>query len=327
MKRKFACIEYIESLEEIPIKFKVINKAPTKILDWYINKFNPYRIENLEILGEEGYLVKLPILKEEATEKLEKMSTVTLHAMSSLRDYNVDIITVPKTCSIEGTAQYIATGKKLVPFFIMPAINKALKIMKKELKDIEVLILGDSELTTALMYSIYPEVNFLSIMVDDDIEKYEAFVSDIFYDTGLNLQVMKTNKAILSSADIVINTCNSEKKFDFNFKRGVIYFDFSTDEKKRIELISKREDMLTIDGFLIKQGENTMTLPNLELGMYVKSREYRGIFLRGYDNRMAADIKSQFKNMDIRLSSFTQLHTVLNSRHFSKFLQRAGLQK
>ena len=57
-KNKFAIFDYVKNRNEIDIKFPTIKKMPDFILHWYIKKFCPLTIKNIDLDLANAYFVK-----------------------------------------------------------------------------------------------------------------------------------------------------------------------------------------------------------------------------------------------------------------------------
>lgn len=277
--RSFAVIELIDDISLVPVKFKVLRRAPGFMLDWYIQKFNPFVAEQTEILGESGFLIRLPLTERDRLERPGYFAEMAGRTLHSLRDYDVEIVLPPAGGDFPDILPQ-ADGRYAFPFFIMPAIIKMLKQVGKNIKNAEIVLTdGSRGLTLSILDNIYPHVNYLTVITEGD---YEQKLAEIFDDCGLNVHAADYNRSSLENADIIINTQEDNRRFDYYYKRGAIYFDLS--RGNGAELAAKREDMLIVDGLLLRGADGTMGLGRFECGLYTMSREYRRL-MSGYDSR------------------------------------------
>ena len=327
MKQKFALLSCVKTPEEIPVKLNIIKKMP--ILDWYVHKFNPYKAERLIILQEEGYKIKLPLTEQELASDPKKATYIIDRTMGSLKDYGVSVAMLPRYYNVkqQDTDIKIATGKDMLPFVIMDAIVNALDILQKELKLANIVILGDSDYAENFIRNIYPEVNFLSVLTNIPSYKYDGLADEIFHDTGLNIQISKISKNALSNADIIIDTSYKDEKFDFCFKRGAVYFNFSGNKEKSASLISKRDDMLIVDDLKVRCRDvgTAWSMPYFELIFFTKSRDYRYILSRGYNVYRGKLLKKQLSRLGVSHASYMQLGQTLNNLQLKYFFARSGI--
>ncbi len=325
--RRFAMIEFVNELSEVPIKFNVLKKAPSFILDWYIKKFNPFTMEKIEMFEAEGFTVKLPITKPIAESDLDYFADIYNRTLNCLADYDVEIVLPPRNFKIVDSGFKVerAQAQTVFPFFIMQAINKSLKIFKKDIKTAELVIIdGNRNLTLNLLDNIYPHVNFLTVITNsEDISSYDRTAEEILDDTGLNLNVSGYNKTVLTNADIIINTSEENEKFDHYYKRGAIYFELS--KSNCIDLLSKREDMLIIDDLRLKLGTEFLSLEELDCWLHIKCREYRALKNRAYESYLMKRVFEFANGTGFEISSLCVNHKVLNSVSLTRILSRAGV--
>lgn len=334
---KFATIQFIQDVSEISLKFNMLKKAPPNILDWYIKKFNPYKIEKIDILNSGGYLIKIPLTVEQAKEDEDKVNFLVSRMLNDIKELDVEIVYPPINFPFEFPNNIrIADGKYVFALLIVRAMEKALNIVKKDFKTSEVLIITDgNDITKILLENIYPHVNYLSLIVsdnlsEDEFSKYNQIATYIFEDVGLNVRITKKNKDALENADIIINVSSENTNYDYYFKRGAVYFDLSSNKCKTQNLIIKREDVLIVTGLRIKSPdsssfENIYKDELFETYLYVKDRDYRSLV-----NRPSVNIDSlrrlndKLNKEDITVLSFYQRDRLLTNLNFMRFLIKSG---
>lgn len=329
MEKNFACIEYMKSIEEIPLKYNILKICPAKVMDWYVKKFNPFKIEDIEIANISGYKIKMPFTEIDIKNDISKVNLITSKTLAILESYNIEIITFPKNYEIflENNIRE-ATGKYLMSFFLIESMVKALKIVGKKIKNAEVLIIdGDSELTKIIIDNIYLDVNYLSVLVSEDSEEdFESKIVEVFDDSGLNIQISKNAKSQLKSADIIINTSHNKDKYDFHYKRGAIYFDLSNSTLKYDELVYRRPDILAVNNFRVSYNDEYLSLDYLELAFFIKCSYYKSLIVRGYKNEIYKDIKEEILKMNLKLCSFYSSKKLLNSSDYTRIISKAGIK-
>lgn len=327
MRQRFALLSCVKTIEEIPVKINIIKKMP--ILDWYIHKFNPYKAERLVILQEEGYKIKLPLTEHELVNDEKKATHIINKTMSSLQDYDVTIAMLPRYYENiqQDIGVKIATGRDMIPFVVMNSIVNALDMLQKELKLANIVVLGSSEYAESFIRNIYPEVNFLSLLTDVNLDRYENLANEIFYDTGLNMQLGRRSKSSLSNADIIIDVSYKDEKFDFCFKRGSVYFNFSGNKEKTASLISKRDDMLIVDDLSVtcRDVGVAWSMSYLELIFFTKSKDYRYVVSRGYNAYREKLLKKQLSRLGVNHASYMQLGQTVTNSQLENFLKRSGV--
>lgn len=323
MPKKFASLHLVESLDEVPVKFGPFKKAPPLFRDWYIDKFNPYRTEEIKIMDEEGYAVYLPFRVSDAYADHERAQSLARRALQDLKASDVEILLPFKDCPFTLPKDLpIADGRSLFPYFIMEAIEKVLKILGVNLKNAEIIILAEDPLLTQnLLYNIYPHVNFLSVMTDrgdEDIRRYRQWADFIFSETGLNLSVSEKNKTLLAEAHIVVNTGAAGQGLDYSYKKGAVYFDLGDDKRPTLTLAGIREDLLIIDGLKLRFDDCGLLLPQAEAALYVKSKIYRTLSRRGFTAELAKGTERELEKLSLRLSQVCFREHPLDNLYFAK---------
>ncbi len=295
----FARIKFIQNINEIPMKFSILKRCPTTLFDWYIRTFNPYKIEEMVIGDQKGVLVKLPITEEQAKADIYKAIYLAEKTLYDLIELNVLIVLPPPFFCTQFPKNIIriAEGKNIiVAFFIMQAIEKLLNSLQKQLKNTEIAIIdGDFGTTMSLIDSIYPYVNYLSIISEyAESNLFLEKAASIFKETGLNVGTFVRNKAILKNADIIINTRDSDE-FTSLYKKDAIYFELAKNNLESSEL-NLRNDILKIDNLRIKVNNNSayydMNLSFFEAILFIKYKEFRSLLNYGYDKSIFNMVRS-----------------------------------
>ncbi len=311
MEKRFAILDYANSIEDINVKFNLLKRTPAFMLEWYINKFNPYKMREINIEEAVGFEVKLPIIKEDIFTKKDELLILTEKTLNDLINYDVEIILPPKRFPFDfPDIIRIADGKSIFPFFIMEMILKALKYSGKNIKNAEILIIdGNEDYVLTLINMIYENTNNLAIMTEQtDNIKYINIAEDIFNDNGLNIIISGKNKGLLENADVIINTSSKEDRYDFYYKRGAIYFELSRNNSKFIELIGKRSDLLTANNLKLEFDGKKMHLDMFEAFFYTKSRQYRNFLNRGYSDSVISNIKNSIDGLNLKPSLLTLIN-------------------
>ena len=305
---RFAEITLVDDLSHVPIKFKMIRKAPGFMLDWYIKKFNPFTAEDMEILGERGLLVRMPLTVRDMSERSDFFIEQAIQTLYTLRDYEVGIVLPPRQPAgpVNDLAFPdiipIADGSLVFAFFIMQAIEKSLKLAGKNIKTAEIVVIdANPHLTMSVLDNIYPHVNYLTLITELE---YSDKCAQIYGDCGLNVGVFDFNRSNLESADIIINI-NKVNKFDYYYKRGAIYFELV--HRNCTEIAMKRNDILIVDGLRLgSAGERGETLPleRFECGLHAMSREYRKL-KSSYNSRSIAQVTQRINTLAYSVRGLT----------------------
>lgn len=313
MYRKYAVVEFVQSLDEVPVKYKLLRKCGHNMLWWYIKKYNPFTMEKIILAGEEGYMVKLPFTVKDVLTDQESGNQLINNTLETLKDFRVSLLLPPRDYPYMFPSSIrIATGQKLSPIFAKQAVERMLRYIGKELKDAEILIIGDNDdLTNSMIDFIYPHVNYLSVIVNtpEMVSAFKEKAAEIFADVGLNLNVSIKSKSILESADCIINTGAAEQ-YDYYYKRGAAYLDLSGHEEGFKELLGKRDDLVAVNSLRVKYADQIMNIDVFELAFFLKSSNYRSLLYRGYQNDIAKQILNEINHMDIRFGGFCRLGNV-----------------
>jgi len=312
MAVKFARLDYIRTHDEIPIKFNVVRQNLESNLSWYIDRYNPLAISECAVAGELGVKVLLPVTERESLADRERTRKIIFRAMNSLKLSDVEIIMPPVNIEIEqSNGVMVADGTRLFPFFMCQAIKKWARENRRDLRFCEAAVInGRIEHTESVLDHICEELNFLTVVdLNDDRDRLLDKADRIFDDTGLNVVVRGKNKAVLKTADIIINT--SSVDFDTAYKRGAVVFDLSGDVERRRHLIDRRPDVMVVDGLLINYKNSGIPLALFEMAVYLKNRNFRNIILKGYDWETGAAVFRFIGRMGLDIFSFMQMGKIV----------------
>jgi len=269
------------------------------MLDWYIKKFNPFTVEDTEILGERGRLIRLPLTAFDARERPEFFRELTVRTLYTLRDYGVGIVLSPPSATDFPDILPIADGRVTFAFFMPQAIESTLKLAGKSNKTAEILLIdGDRALTMSVLDNIYPHINYLTLVSNDD---YAMKCAQIYDDCGLNVRVSAHSRSALENADIVINT-REESRFDNYYKRGAVYFELS--RRNSAELAARRGDILLADGLRLINAGESLSLERFECGLHSLSRDYRRLKSR-YDSRLIRPVAERIRTLGYSICGLT----------------------
>ncbi len=316
---KYAKIDFIESLEEIPLRFNLYKND--KILNWYIKKFTPYIKNEINILGLHGYKIKLPIQKKIAYEDHELLFELYEKTINSIKQLGVEIVDMPYDFKSILPSKITTTNRQILfVSFILEVILRVIKITNKDLKDLQIVILdGNEQLTKLIIKEIYENINYLTVITEND---YTELLQEIFYDNGLNIVQVEKSNSIISTADIIVNLNNNDFKNYHILKSGSVFIDLSNNIKSILNVCIKREDILVIDSINVNFENNIYSLEELELAYYISSSNYRAIKNGNNKKIYIKKINSELKELDITINSFKRLNKTLNGIYYTKLRQR-----
>jgi len=314
MPKKFAYINCVGSSDEIPVKFNLLKRGAESFteLDWYVQKYNPYVMEEARLLGEDGYVVKLPLTKETARRNRALYREIASRTLRNLRDYGVDILNWPQDMEpVPGIAD--ARAERAFAFFAVPALRKSLALAGKYIKFAEVLIIdGEKNLTMNLIERIYPHVNYLTVLTDAArVRKFEKTAAKILSDTGLILRVAAKNgsnaKRAVKAADVAFDA-DAPEDFDFWFKRGGACF--SLNPARAASLAAHRPDMFVADGLRVKFGDRRVNLAEADMLLYLSLKEYSALE-SGYNSYAGARVEKYVRQRGADSVSLTFKNEIL----------------
>ncbi|MDR2904198.1 MAG: hypothetical protein LBU77_06805 [Clostridiales bacterium] len=295
MAKKFAKLIYARSVDDIPVKYAIIKENPAAFMEWYVEKYNPFRLEKLTLAGETGYLVVLPLAEDEVFSNPGKAARVLQKTVGALAEYDVAVMTAPPACeTLIKSAVPVATGAHLFPFFMIQAAEKALSADGKAIRECEFLILHENDdLTELIIDCIGANVNYLTILTAQRSERLNRKAEDVFYDAGLNIRFTKSAKAAAESADVIINAARMDLKQDNRLKRGAVYFDLCGDKAAFRRLLSHRPDMRFYDGLALRYKKETLSLCELAAALFLGSASYRAIVSKRYRPELVTDVMNE----------------------------------
>ena len=312
MPAKFARLDYVKTLDDVPVQFNVVKQNVENNLIWYIDKFNPLVITECAIAGEVGVKVLLPLTKNESITDMARTRKIISRTIENLKTNEVEIILPPDNVMVERkNGISVADGTNLFPFFICQAIQKWAMAARRDLRRCEAVIINAQyRVTESVLDHICNNLNFVTVMnLDGDRTLVSDKADRIFDETGLNVVVRGKNKAVLKTADIIINTASSD--FDTAYKRGAVVFDLSGDIERRKTLITRRPDVSVIDGLILNYKNTSIPLTFFELALYLKNRHFRYIVSKHYDTESGEMVQRDIKKMGLSVASFTRLGQVV----------------
>ena len=322
MQKKFAIIEVADSVVDITYRFKIIGKSPAAVQEWYVKKFNPFRLEETEYCGHKGFLVKLPFTKDGTFIKNPEALSLTMQTLKALSAYGVEVVLPPPVFPQPfPDILPIANGSIMRIFFAMPMVFKALHFLNKDIKTAEILIIGGNMyMTLFLIDMVYPHVNHLTLLTDnpEDTSLLET-AERIFDDTGLNLCLTVKNKALLESADVILNTYGGPDRYDYYYRRDTAYVEFSLNKQKYLELAGKRPELLLVDDVKIKYNDQVMSTAFFEMLFFAASSAYRRFYYfagKDYNKDLSATVLAELDKFNVQIRSFCHLgHVVKKPQH------------
>lgn len=256
---KFARITYLN--EDIGTVKNVLNSF-----------FKPFETEKINILGAEGYDIRLCIdencsknIRERVFKKLEKF----------LDDEGIIAVTGEH---IKG--KYFSRGK-IITVLLSGSIAKE--------SDEAVIIGGDRMLTEIALCALCPKVRGISLLTDEPWEY--AFYNKYFFDEyGINVQMISSAMhENFRNADVIVN-CGKRSESYFP-KKDSIYYDVLDDDSRQRRLYGRCRIIKKVN-----ISDNTSELS--ECALYVLDDEFKRL-ADGYYNEEEKLIKSVDKLLKV----------------------------
>ncbi|WP_317922383.1 hypothetical protein [Tepidimicrobium xylanilyticum] len=190
----------------------------------------------------------------------DELLAEVIKAIDKLKDYNTNniifedlsLFSLKDLQFIEkNTRLKVINGFKVLILFLPAVLKRMYEGLEEDLKQMEVLIIGDEEnLTKEIIESLYKIVGFITIAGDYD-NVIDDMYSYILEKTGLSIFYSKKINKILTNYPIIINL---KDNYDLNvdkLRKSVIIFDFSIEKGIKKQLVSKNS-IFCIDNFMFK---------------------------------------------------------------------------
>ncbi len=293
---KFCYLEFCENYDYLSSKVLLIKNK--KVLEYYIRKFNPFRICEINFNGLEdygGFKVILPITKVDAECNKELFLHIVNKTLRYLNNQNVNVI-YSKDIYVDSEEITFIKDTCIEIFFIKEILNRAIKVNGLSKKDVNVCVIaGGYNETEIVLKEIYDGLNFLSLVdVNSRFGHYENLTDYIFCDSGLEISF--SNR--IEEADIVINLSDSSNKLLKNLSDKVCIIDFDGSIRKQtLHRNTVKSVSFRVNEFYIKAIE-------LELVMYANSNMFR--FFKDIDMEYSKYlyVKEELNSLNARFSSY-----------------------
>ncbi len=327
---QFAYIDFIESMDEINFKYNIIKKTTNFLLKQYLKLSNEFFSEEILINNLKGLSVKIPIIKSELDNDRNYTEYMIIKTLEQLKNFDIDIIKVYDKYNFNYEDYFrVSLGNNTFKFFIFKIIEEGLKIIKKDLKFAEVLIISDNPKEEKLIFDlIYPNINNLYILGNKDfLDEYEILSQNIFEDCGLNVEIINDENNLIKSADIIINIKNYNEKLIYRFKKGSIFIDCSFNIVNAEELALKRQDMLVVNNLKLIYNKNILSIQDFEIFLYCTNKEYKNFIDESITNNNTSNILKLSKNIDAEIDELGIKNNWYNNEKIYFFLKQSRLIK
>ncbi|CCQ94800.1 hypothetical protein CULT_2040006 [[Clostridium] ultunense Esp] len=193
-------------------------------------------------MGKKGMVEEFVLAIEEF--KNENTNSLIMENLSLLNKDDVKLIE-------KRTGLKIINGIKVLTFFLPLVLKEICKGLNENLKEKEVLIIGEDEiLTKQIIEALYKEVRFITLAGDygdiiGDISEY------IMEKTGLSIFYSKKVDKILTNYSIIINLKDNYYLNVNKLRQKAIIFDFSISKGIRNQANESRGTII-IEDFMFK---------------------------------------------------------------------------
>lgn len=268
---KFGILKYVESMDDVKIKWGIKNK---RFVDWYIQKYIPYNVIEKNIVGETGYVVYMP-----TTEKSENKEYIVNETVKSLKELDVVIVDTNDKNIIDEHI-HINNKKYVQVLCISGIVKRVIKLNEINKKNVNIVVVdGDYHITNCVVKKLmYDNIT----IVTDDIEKYQDIVNNKYDEYGIAVAVVSKDDKLLKvfeNCHIVIDTEYEVNKYTYKLKDNCCYINLNDNDSKARAIQNKRDDVFVISsvGFKINSNSNRVKDYELALALYCKSKDYRVI--------------------------------------------------
>ncbi len=195
--------------------------------------------------------------------KEKSMASLIIEDLHLLNKIDIELIE-------SRTKLKVLNGIKVLVCFLPLVLNNIYKILNEDLKQKEILIIGDDEeLTKEVIESLHKEVRFITLVGDYE-NSIESISKYILEKTGLSVFYSKNILKILKNYSIIINlkikTCIDMSQL----RRKAIVFDFSIG-KVFSKSIDRRKEALIIEDFMFKAND-----------LNIRENEWMGYLVSSY---------------------------------------------
>lgn len=308
MYKKIAYVDCYSHIKEAPIYMPFCKFLKPKTIKKKLLKKFPYTIETTEYLGEENYLVKLPIITSiNEMEDEEYIKKVIKEFNSKILRYNINVLVLCEELKCYGEYFDIQVAKErfLGLLYISRLIKEVNEIISKQPKDIKYVILdGNNSLAAYIIDNIGQNINSLTLVTEDP-QKYEEITHRVYNDSGLAIQVIKNNIVQEIQGDIIINCCREYNKHFYCWQKKAILVDFISNKEIIKDILAKRKDIKIIYDINVSI-ENKLISDDIVLAIMLNNnRVLRSFYAYNYRSEMKERIleiiKSYGKDMEFEL--------------------------
>lgn len=266
---QFGFIIHPLGLQDVTKKFPLAKKIPDNILKRVIYRIPPFKVSEItgvaSSYGEaKGHFIAVPLLPEQLLNlPLEQVQKKIIKSCQMAASMGAKIVGLGAFTSVVGDKGIsiakqlkipVTTGNTYTVAIALESVEKACKIMGKDFKNSEIVIIGaNGSIGKTCARILAREVKYLSL-VSRNLNKLEEFAEEILMETGLSVHISNQLKGSLERADVVITVSSSadvviQPEF---LKRGAIVCDVARPRDVSAKVVKERKDVVVIEGGLVE---------------------------------------------------------------------------
>lgn len=294
---KFCIMKYVEDYEYLSNKFVFFKNK--KVREFYIKKFNPFRIETL-IFGNleeyEGILISIPITLEDAKNNEELSKYLVDKTVKYLNVQGVNIVYYKNIITKSDELNELK-HIDVMNIYINDIINRVVKACEFNRRNLSIsVIAGDFGHTCLILKEVHNDLNFLSLAIkSEDFVYYEEITDEIFCDSGLEVSSVNSVKG----ADIIINLSKSPLDFLVDIKKTAVIIDLVNSIGNNFST-----NNMLIEGISVKLNNRYLSDYELELLLYAYNRNYRNFKNNLFEMDKFLSVKNDLKLRGISFCSY-----------------------
>lgn len=237
----------------------------------YRSLFSPFEYDMTEVLGAEGYTLRLNISKNADETSRQR---VLKKAAQFLSENGVVAVTGE---SIEGL--YRAEGKLIMSLLAAERVKGAGDVLVTG---------GERELTETVLCAVCPVSCRISLLTEQKLiylqtEKY------FFEEYGINIQMIDSFRhENVKNADIIINCSDDVAGFEYMLKKDCVFYDISGIGRRLDRMRRTRPDIRIINSAVIRQNGKSIGAETAECALYAVNNDFRRLVQGGLTCRERA---------------------------------------
>ncbi|HHX23543.1 MAG: saccharopine dehydrogenase NADP-binding domain-containing protein [Tepidanaerobacteraceae bacterium] len=266
---KFAFMIHPIELSDIYRKLKFMEKMPDSIVESIIKKIPPLKVSHItgvksQYSETEGWFVGCPLTTKQMIELPEEYVINKIIQTGKLAEkLGAKILGLGAFTAVVGDAGItiaknlnipVTTGNSYTVATAIEGTKKASKIMGKDLKNAEVLVIGASgSIGNVCAQMLARDCKYMTL-AGRQTSKLEKVAEKILKDTGLSVKITSNVNNAVRKADVIITVTSSMDAIieAEDLKSGAVVCDVSRPRDVSREVAEKRDDVLIIEGGVVE---------------------------------------------------------------------------